>query len=145
MSLRRLLPQLPARIATGAYILHSGLGKWKGDEQQAQGVHGMAAGAYPFLADIPPTKFLRYLAIGEITIGLLLLTPFIPEALAGAALTGFSGGLVTMYLRTPALRKPGSFWPSPAGMAMAKDIWLLGIGGTLTLDGLLRAKDRPAG
>ena len=140
MPLRRLLPQLPARIATGAFILHSGLEKWGGDEERAKGVHGMAAGAYPFLADVPPTKFLRYLAIGEITTGLLLLTPFIPGALAGAVLSFFSGGLVGMYLRTPALRKPGSIWPSQAGTAIAKDVWMLGIGGTLVLDGLLRRK-----
>lgn len=33
-----------------------------------------------------------------------------------------------MYLRSPALRKPGSIWPSPAGTAISKDSWMLGIG-----------------
>jgi hypothetical protein len=29
----------------------------------------MAAGAYPFLRDVPPAKFLRMLAVGEIVTG----------------------------------------------------------------------------
>ncbi len=43
-------------------------------------------------------------------------------------LTAFSGGLVTMYWRTPALRQPGSVWPTPAGIGVSKDVWMLGIG-----------------
>ena len=34
---------VPTRLATGAYVLHSGWGKWRGTEDQARGVHGMAA------------------------------------------------------------------------------------------------------
>jgi hypothetical protein len=30
---------LPARIATGGYILHSGLEKWHGDETRAKALH----------------------------------------------------------------------------------------------------------
>ena len=52
----------------------------------------------------------------------------IPGVLAGAALTGFSGALLGMYARTPALRKPGSIWPSQAGTGVSKDVWMLGIG-----------------
>ena len=52
----------------------------------------------------------------------------VPGALAGAALTGFSGALLAMYGRTPALRKPGSIWPSQAGTGVSKDVWMLGIG-----------------
>jgi hypothetical protein len=33
-----------------------------------------------------------------------------------------------MYLRTPALHKPGSVWPTQAGTAVGKDVWMLGIG-----------------
>jgi hypothetical protein len=33
-----------------------------------------------------------------------------------------------MYVRTPALRKPGSIWPSQAGTAVSKDSWMLAIG-----------------
>jgi hypothetical protein len=119
---------LPTRVATGAYILHSGLEKWKGGAEQAAGVHGMASGAYPFLKDLPPARFLKLLAAGEMAVGSLLLAPFVPAALAGAALTGFAGGLLGLYLRTPALHKPGSIWPTQAGTGVSKDVWMLGIG-----------------
>jgi len=38
-----------------------------------------------------------------------------------------------LYFRTPGLRKPQSLWPSQAGTAVSKDIWLLGIGATLAV------------
>jgi hypothetical protein len=125
------MPDLAAmseRTITGAYILHSGIEKWSGGEEQADGVHGMAAGAFPVLKRVPPKKFLRLLAAGEIATGSLLLTPFVPNRVAGAALTGFSGALVMMYARIPALRRPGSIWPSQAGTAVSKDSWMLAIG-----------------
>ena len=127
---------LPARIATGGYILHSGLEQWHGDETRAKALHGMAANAFPVLQRIPPERFLRILAASEIAIGTALLVPVVPNALAGAALTGFSGSLLTMYARTPALRKAGSIWPSQAGVAVSKDIWMLGIGLGLVADAL---------
>ena len=133
-SVARFLPQ---RLATGAYILHSGLDKWRGSPQQAAGVHGAAAGAYPFLADIPPATFLRALSVGEITVGTLLLLPFVPNRVAGTALTGFSGALLGMYLRTPDMRRPGSVWPSQQGIAVSKDVWMFGIGTGLVLDSAL--------
>jgi uncharacterized membrane protein YphA (DoxX/SURF4 family) len=125
---------VPTRLATGAYILHTGWEKWHGSEEQAKGVHGMAAGAYPFLGSIPPTTFLKALAAAEIGIGTVLLAPVVPNRIAGAALTGFAGGLLTMYLRTPGLHKPGSVWPSPAGIGVSKDVWMLGIGLGLLAD-----------
>ena len=122
------LRDIPTRVATGAYILHSGLNKWKGSEEQAKGVHAMASGAFPFLADMPPEKFLKALAAAEIGTGAALLLPVVGGKLAGAALTAFSGGLLTMYLRTPAMHKPGSVWPTQAGIGVSKDVWMLGIG-----------------
>lgn len=129
------LRNVPTRVATGAYILHSGLSKWNGTEEQAKGVHATAAGAYPVLADVPPARFLKALAAAEIGIGAVLLTPFVGNRLAGAALTAFSGGLVGLYLRTPPLHEPGSVWPSRAGIAISKDVWMLGIGVGLLADG----------
>lgn len=128
MSLPLKVRDLPGRVATGAFILHSGLEKLHADEAHTAGAHGMAVGAYPFLRKIPPQPFMRMLAIGEITVGAALLTPLVPTALAGAALTAFSGALVTMYARTPALHQPGSLWPSANGTGVAKDVWMLGIG-----------------
>src|SRR5271169_634680 len=82
---------LPGRAATGAFILHSGMDKWNGPSAQAEGVHAMAAGAFPFLKSISPERFLKVLAAGAVLTGALLLAPFVPIAVAGAALAGFSG------------------------------------------------------
>jgi uncharacterized membrane protein YphA (DoxX/SURF4 family) len=128
------LRHIPTRISTGAYILHAGLGKWNGDEDQAKRLHGMAAGAFPFLADVDPPTFLKALAAAEIGTGAALLVPFVSNRLAGAALTAFAGSLITMYLRTPALHEPGSIWPTQAGTGVSKDVWMLGIGMSLLAD-----------
>lgn len=136
--------EIPGRITTGGYILHSGLEKWHADGARAEALHGMAAGAFPVLRRIPPARFLRLLAASEITIGTALAVPLVPGAVAGAALTGFSAALVAMYGRTPALRKPGSIWPSQAGVAVSKDVWMLGIGAGLVVDALAsRRQKRP--
>ncbi len=132
--------EIPGRLATGAYILHAGLEKWKGDEARAEGVHKAASNAFPFLKDIPPAQFLKLLAGSEIAVGSALLSPFVPTALAGAALTGFSGALLAMYARTPAMRKPGSIWPSQAGTGVSKDVWMLGIGLGLLTDAVIDRK-----
>lgn len=119
---------LPMRLLTGIYILHSGMEKWNGDEETAQGLHGVASGAYPFIKDMEPSQFLRLLSVGEMAIGAAVATPFVSPRLAGAMLTGFSGGLLGLYFRTPGMRKEGSIWPTQDGIALAKDVWLLGIG-----------------
>lgn len=121
----------PARVAAGVYILHSGLDKWQADEATAQAVHGMATGTYPFLNRVRPTRFLRLLAAGEVAIGAAVAAPFVPLGLAGLGLTAFSGALLGMYARTPGMRKEGSIWPTPQGIGVSKDAWLLGIGLTL--------------
>ncbi len=126
----------PGRIATGAFILNSGVGKWSADEQTAVRLHTMASGTYPALARMPPQQFVKVLAAGEIVLGTALLAPVVPDALAGAALTVFSASLLRMYLRTPGLRREGSLRPSPQGTALAKDVWMLAIGVGLTIDAL---------
>ena len=138
------LRDVPGRLTTGGYILHTGLDKWHGTAEQAAGVHRMASGAFPFLRSVPPERFLRLLAAAEIATGAALLLPVVPDALAGAALAGFSGGLLTMYARTPTLRKPGSIWPTPAGIAVSKDVWMLGVGLGLLAAGLASG-ERSAG
>jgi hypothetical protein len=134
------LAHLPLRIATGAYILNSGLSKQGLEGQAAEGVHGMAANSIPALQKIPPERFARILSTGEIALGAALLIPFVPSALVGAALAGFSAGLVQLYLKTPGMRQPGSIKPTQDGMGLAKDVWLLGSGLTLFLDGLPKRK-----
>jgi hypothetical protein len=142
----RLLPitlsEIAPRISAGAFILNSGLGKRGVDAEAAAGMHGFAAGTYPFLKSIPPQQFTRGLATTEIVIGGAMLTPFVPTFVAGAALTAFSGGLLGLYLRTPGMRKPGSLAPTEAGLALAKDSWLVGIGIGLMTRGLIERKPR---
>ena len=126
--------EIAPRIATGAFILNSGLGKRNADEGTAAGLHGFAASTYPFLKDVPPATFAKALSTAEIAIGAALLMPFVPTVLAGAALTGFSAGLLGLYLRTPGMTKPGkSVAPTQEGLPISKDVWMLGIGiGLLT-------------
>jgi|SRR5215211_1609322 hypothetical protein len=129
------LAHIPLRVTTGAYILNSGLNKQNLEGEAAQGVHGMASNAIPALKKIPPEQFAKILSTGEIALGVALLIPFVPSALVGVALTGFAAGLVQLYLQTPGMRKEGSIRPTPEGIGLAKDVWLLGSGMTLVLDG----------
>jgi hypothetical protein len=39
-----------------------------------------------------------------------------------------------MYTRTPTMHAPGSIWPSRLGIAVSKDVWMLGIGLGLLAD-----------
>jgi len=136
MSLAAKLRRAPVRIVTGAYILNSGVGKLKGDEQQAIGIHGMAAGAFPLLKKIEPKIFLKALGAAEVTLGAALLLPIVPVGLAGLALSGFATGMVALYVRTPALHDK-YLRPTQAGTGIAKDVWLAGIGYGLVVDAAL--------
>ncbi|MFC0039745.1 hypothetical protein [Actinomadura rayongensis] len=133
-----LLHQMPARLAAGAFILNSGLSKSGADEKTAAGIHGMAAGTYPFLGKMDAEEFTRRLSQAEIALGAALVLPFVPSLVAGAALTAFAGGLVGLYLKTPGLRRENSLRPTEQGVPIAKDTWLLGIGASLVLDSLTR-------
>jgi hypothetical protein len=130
--------ELPGRLIVGAYVLHTGLEKWHGTLETAEAVHGMAANAYPVFKPMQPMQFLRTLAAGELAVGAALLSPVVPTALAGAALTGFSGALLGMYARSPGMRKESSIWPSSQGIAVSKDSWMLAIGLGLIADALTR-------
>ena len=134
------LAHLPLRVATGAYILNSGMSKQSLEGQAAEGLHGMSSDAIPPLKRIPPEQFAKILSTGEIALGAALLIPFVPSALVGAALAGFSAGLVQLYLKTPGMRQPGSLKPTQEGIGRAKDVWLVGAGLTLLLDGLPKRK-----
>src|SRR6059058_4696965 len=97
MRLPITLSEIGPRISAGAFILNSGLGKRHADEGTATGLHGFASGTYPFL------QFVQGLSVAEMAVGGLLLAPFVPTAVAGLALTAFSGGLLGLYLRTPGM------------------------------------------
>ncbi|QIX27148.1 hypothetical protein ncot_11480 [Nocardioides sp. JQ2195] len=131
------LSHVPLRLATGAFILNSGLSKRKLPPEAAEGLQGMAANAIPQAKSMDPKVFGQTLSTGEIALGAALLTPFVPSVLAGAALTAFGGGLIQMYLKTPGMTEEGSkFRPSQQGTAIAKDTWLVGVGLSLLIDGL---------
>ncbi len=127
---------IPVRLATGAYILNSGLTKRDADEAAAHGLHGFATTAYPEFKDTPPDKFVNMLSTGEIAVGALLLTPVVPTVVAGLALTTFAGMLGRLYLSTPGMREEGGLRPTEQGVPLAKDVWMLGIGTALTIDAL---------
>jgi hypothetical protein len=130
------LSHLPLRLTTGAFVLNSGLGKRGLEGQAAEGMHAMAANAIPQVRNMNPTTFGQTLSTAEIALGSALLLPFVSPVVAGAALTGFGAGLVQLYLKTPGMRQEGSLAPSQEGTALAKDVWLLGAGLALLLDGL---------
>lgn len=127
---------LPLRAATGAFILNSGIGKLGLDAEHAAGLQGMAASAIPLVAVVPPSVFGKVLGGIEVALGAALLAPFVPPAVAGAGLTAFSGGLLTMYVRMPGVHEEGSLRPTQTGVALAKDVWMLGVGLSLVIDGV---------
>ena len=131
---------LPTRIVTGAFILNSGIGKLSADEETVAQLHGFASGAYPFLGKLKPKDFVRLLAVSEITLGSVLLLPIVPAGVAGAGLAAFSGGLLGLYARTPGMHMENSPRPTPQGIALAKDVWMMGIGLGLVIDDIT---DRP--
>jgi hypothetical protein len=131
---------VPLRLVAGAFILNSGVSKWSAGEEAAAGMHGMASGTYPFLKSVEAPQFLKLLSASEIALGSALLLPFVPAAVAGAGLTAFAGGLLGLYLRTPGMHE--NLRPTQQGTAIAKDVWLLGIGTSLLLRG--RSTNRTA-
>lgn len=128
------ISHVPLRLATGAFILNSGLGKRKLDADGAAGLQAMAARVIPPVSRIQPEKFGRMLSYAEMALGTALLIPFVPSRLVGVGLGIFSGSLFTMYLKTPGMTLEDGIRPSPQGTALAKDIWMLGIAGALVLD-----------
>ena len=130
------------RLAAGAIILNSGLDKRGADPETAEGLHGMATTAYPQLGKLEPTTFAETLSRGEIALGAALIAPVVPTRLAAGALTFFSGGLLGLYARVPGMRRPGSVRPTEQGNAIAKDVWLLGIGLGLLTDAIVQRRHR---
>jgi uncharacterized membrane protein YphA (DoxX/SURF4 family) len=130
------LSHAPTRLATGAFILNSGVGKLSADDDTAKALFGMATGTYPFLSAVEPRTFAKLLGSGEIAVGAMLLSPFVPAWVAGGALTGFSGALLRMYHETPGMTKEDGIRPTQKGVPLAKDVWMLGVGLRLMIDDL---------
>lgn len=134
MALSAKLRRMPLRMATGAFILNAGITKLSADEEIAKALHGAASGTYPFVAKMDPKSFVKAVAAGEIALGSALLLPIVPAGLAGLALAGFAGALLNMYWHTPGMHEQGNPRPTHEGTAMAKDVWMLGVGTGLVID-----------
>lgn len=141
MGQRRVANQ-PIRLAAGSFILNAGIGKLSADEERSAGLHGMAKGSFPFFEKVPPQQFAKALAASEVALGAALVLPVVSDQLAGLGLTAFASGLVWMYLHTDGMHEENSVRPTHAGTALAKDVWLLGIGLTLLAGGRRRKGDR---
>jgi hypothetical protein len=135
---------LPVRLASGLFILNSGLTKQKeADAEHAAMLQKRAASAFPQFADMKPEQFAKLLSTAEIALGAsLVAVPVVPPFLAGLGLLAFSGGLNRLYLKTPGARREGSLAPTPQGIPLAKDVWLTGIGAALVLDSIFAPKRR---
>ena len=125
---------VPVRLATGAFILNSGLSKRNADEATAEHLHGFATTAFPQFADTPPQQFAKMLSTGEMAVGAALLAPVVPTGVAGLALGAFSGMLGRLYWRAPGIHEEGSLRPTADGIPLAKDSWMLAIAAALVLD-----------
>ncbi|AKK10612.1 hypothetical protein [Corynebacterium uterequi] len=124
------------RVIPGAFILNSGYGKISADAETSAYLQGFAATAIPAVNKIPTEKFGPLLGYSETALGAALLAPFVPNALAGAGLTAFSAGLLSMYFADPENREEDGIRPSNKGLSLAKDSWLLAIGLGLLAGGL---------
>jgi hypothetical protein len=127
---------VPVRLATGAFILDSGLKKWSANdnEELEKELYATATAAYPQLQEIDSATFRRGLAATEIALGSALLLPVVSPGVAGTALGAFSSGLLGLYLRLPGTRQSGTLRPTSEGLALAKDSWMLAIAAALVLD-----------
>ena len=128
---------VPLRVATGAFILNSGIGKLKATEEEQEQTHGWASSVYPIFKDMKAGDFTKALAYGEIGLGAMLLLPTVPSAVAGGALAAFGAGLTGLYLNTPGMTKEDGIRPTPDGIGLAKDVWLVGAGVTLAMQSFL--------
>jgi hypothetical protein len=131
------LSHIPLRLATGAFILNSGLSKRSLVGEAAEGVHQMATSAVPPIGGVAPDTFAKALSASEIALGVALLTPTVSPRLAGAGLTAFAAGLLRLYWVTPGMHEPNDPRPTQQGNALAKDVWLLGAGLALLVDGII--------
>jgi hypothetical protein len=130
------LSHVPLRVTTGAFILNAGLSKRCLTDEAAEGLHGMAQAGVPPVGRLPAPTFAKVLSTAEIGVGAALLAPFVPPVVAGAALTAFSGALLRMWWNTPGMHEEGTPRPTQQGTAVAKDVWMLGSGLALMLDGI---------
>lgn len=119
------------RGITGAFVLNSGLGKRNMPTEAAAGLQGFAATGIPAVTKMSPDAFGKFVAYSEVGVGAALLTPVVSNKVAGAALGGFTAGLLSMYFRNPAMTKSDGIRPSQEGLSLSKDAFMAAIAGAL--------------
>lgn len=135
MRLRDTKPwHFPLRVASGAFILQSGLSKRGMAGEAAEGLHSFASTAHPEVESVGPETFAKGLSTAEIVLGTALLLPVVPSWVAAAGLTAFSAGLNRLYLKAPGLRQEGDIRPTEQGMGIAKDVWMTAMGVAMLID-----------
>ncbi|HWB72710.1 MAG TPA: hypothetical protein VG452_10875 [Egibacteraceae bacterium] len=135
MQLLQLKPwHVPLRVASGAFILQSGLSKRGMEGEAAEGLHGFAAAGHPEVEQVEPETFAKGLSTTEIVLGAALLVPAVPSWLAAAGLTAFAAGLNRLYFKAPGLRQEGDIRPTEEGMGIAKDVWMTAMGVAMLID-----------
>lgn len=122
------LHHVPPRLASGAFILNTGITKRSLDVDGATGLRDQAANAFPFLKKMDPVRFGKALSTFEIALGTALLAPMVPTRVAAAGLSGFSAALMAVYLKTPGFTRDDGIRPAPADMGIARDVFMLGSG-----------------
>lgn len=132
---------VPPRLACGAFILNTGVTKRSLDAEGATGLRDQAANAFPFLKQVDPMRFGKALSAFEITLGTALLAPMVPTWAAAAVLSGFSAALMRVYLKTPGMTRDDGIRPAPAGMGIARDVFMLGSGLGLVVEELAAKRD----
>ena len=133
---------VPIRVVTGAYILNSGVNKLKSSPEEEEQMHGWASSVYPVFKDMRAGDFSKLLAYGEIGLGAMLLLPTVPSAVAGGALAAFGAGLTGLYLKSPGMTQEDGIRPTQEGTAVAKDVWMAGMGLALMADGAVNRTAR---
>lgn len=119
------------RLPVGLFVVNSGINKLGLKGEGAEGLQGMAATGIPAVNELDADTLAKAIAYSEIGIGSALIAPFIPNRLAGLALTTFGSGLLTMYLGNDENTEDDGIRPSQKGLPLAKDSWLVAIGAAL--------------
>ncbi|AKK03693.1 hypothetical protein [Corynebacterium epidermidicanis] len=122
------LAALALRAIPGAFILNSGLGKIGMPAEVSAGMQEFAATGMPLVKQIPADKFGTVLGFAETAVAASLLLPFVPNRIAGLALTGFGSGLLSLYFGNDGNTESDNIRPTEAGLPLAKDSWLVAMG-----------------
>lgn len=119
------------RGVSGAYFLQSGIGKLKMPTDAADGLQQFAATGVPQVKKLDPDTFGKVVSYSEIGVGASLLTPFVPDRLAGLALAAINTGFLSIYFRNDQMTREDGIRPTEAGTGLSKDVFIAAIAGAL--------------